>query len=225
MKTGHVRFSPEWWECMTMPEPNSGCLLWMGSVCKSGYGRVAYSGNGSPVLIHRIAYECAFGPILDRRHVCHRCDTPSCVNPDHLFIGTQKDNMRDMFAKGRARPGGDASGKKAKLRLLRTVAAPEVMSGLALSNSNEDVVNRDLIHLLRTTAIVAGWRHVTGVPARRPTTAIVLWKRPETRTAEPVSHKGTGYQSAATLAGCCGPSRSPAICLSGTPSRRGTEDV
>lgn len=99
------RFTPEWWQEYTMPELNTGCHLWLRTVCKDGYGRVGIPGK-SPVLIHRIAYAQFVGPIPDGMKVCHRCDTPSCVNPDHLFVGTQFDNLRDMWSKGRARPHG-----------------------------------------------------------------------------------------------------------------------
>lgn len=88
-----------------MPEPNSGCHLWTGTVCKHGYGRI-YRKGASPVLVHRVAWERVHGPIPAGLKVCHRCDTPSCVNPDHLFLGTQRDNLRDMYAKGRGRPFG-----------------------------------------------------------------------------------------------------------------------
>lgn len=93
------------------PEPNTGCHLWTGSACKVGYGRIRPRGappSASPILVHRIAWEFAYGPIPAGMKVCHRCDMPSCVNPDHLFLGTQKENMRDMFAKKRARPRGVA---------------------------------------------------------------------------------------------------------------------
>jgi hypothetical protein len=153
MKSRFKRFSPEWWAWMTVPEPNTGCLLWLGAVCKSGYGRIASSSGGSPVLAHRIAYECAHGPI-GRRHLCHRCDTPSCVNPEHLFVGTQRDNIRDMFRKGRARPRGVQ------------VSAPVTARELSSANSYSGVRIVDDLHLIRTNASVARWRHVTGVEAR-----------------------------------------------------------
>jgi hypothetical protein len=197
VKSAHKRFSPEWWAWMTMPEPNSGCLLWLGCVCKNGYGRIGYGSGGSAVLVHRIAYESAFGPFDRSRHVCHSCDTPSCVNPDHLFIGTQRDNMRDMFEKGRGNPGGL---KPRRVRLLTTVAPLE----LAIVNSNASVRIVEDIHHIRTTPIVAGWRHVTGVPARRPTQAMTLYECPDNRTPKPSSAVAPGYESGATVAPCCG---------------------
>lgn len=105
------RFSPEWWAERVEPEPNTGCHIWLGTVCRLGYGRVGMKGR-SPVLVHRVAYECAYGPYDASLKVCHRCDNPSCVNPDHLFLGTQRDNMHDMFRKGRARPRGATQPKR-----------------------------------------------------------------------------------------------------------------
>jgi len=61
--------------------------------------------NGSPVRAHRAAYELAHGPIKDGMLVCHRCDNPKCVNVDHLFLGTNDDNMKDCKRKGRTNMG------------------------------------------------------------------------------------------------------------------------
>lgn len=83
-----------------LPEPNTGCWLWEGSYDrKSGYGWIRI--NGRNMRSHRAAWEETYGPIPKGLHVCHRCDTPPCVNPKHLFLGTRSDNMTDMVKKGR----------------------------------------------------------------------------------------------------------------------------
>ena len=77
------------------------CWLWTATKNKQGYGQV-YA-NGRLQLAHRVAYELNVGSILPGLHLLHRCDTPACVRPDHMFIGTHFDNMQDMIRKGRAR--------------------------------------------------------------------------------------------------------------------------
>jgi hypothetical protein len=87
------RFEEKW-----MPEPNTGCWLWIGRT-RIGYGR--FDIGDKVIYAHRLAWELYRGPIPEGLHVCHDCDTPCCVNPDHLFLGTQKDNMQDKIKKGR----------------------------------------------------------------------------------------------------------------------------
>jgi hypothetical protein len=86
-----------------IPEPNTGCWLWMGTQHSKGYGTVR--AGRLPTFAHRVAYEMTHGPIPKGLLVCHRCDVRWCVNPTHLFVGTHRDNMDDMKRKGRAATG------------------------------------------------------------------------------------------------------------------------
>jgi hypothetical protein len=89
------------------PDPNSGCFIWVGAVARKGYGcfMVGSLRDGSRRLTqaHRFAWERANGPIPAGMCVLHKCDTPCCVNPDHMRLGTLHDNAMDMAAKGRGR--------------------------------------------------------------------------------------------------------------------------
>jgi hypothetical protein len=86
-----------------LPEPNSGCWLWLGAVNEDGYGRVGVRDGElwRNAHAHRHVYELLVGPIAAGKHLLHRCDNPCCVNPDHLFQGTPKTNKEDSVAKGR----------------------------------------------------------------------------------------------------------------------------
>jgi len=81
----------------------SGCWLWTGTVTSRGYGKIGLgSAVEGEVLAHRLSWELANGkPVPDSLYVLHRCDNPLCVNPDHLFVGSQADNVHDMMTKGR----------------------------------------------------------------------------------------------------------------------------
>jgi len=81
----------------------TGCLEWSGCTTKKGYGMV--SNGNRPVLVHRYFYEKWVGRIPKGLNVCHRCDNPSCVEPAHLFIGTNADNTADMVEKCRQARG------------------------------------------------------------------------------------------------------------------------
>lgn len=86
-----------------VPEPNSGCLLWLGAVNDSGYGHMSF--GAKVVGVHRLAWISAIGPIPAGAHVLHSCDQPSCLNVRHLFLGDHAANMRDMASKKRGKGG------------------------------------------------------------------------------------------------------------------------
>ena len=81
------------------PVTESGCVIFMGGVSKSGYG-VFWNGERH-VGAHRHSYEANRGLIPGGLYVCHHCDVKTCVNPEHLFLGTNADNQQDFKAKGR----------------------------------------------------------------------------------------------------------------------------
>ena len=81
--------------------PESGCWIWMGCFDKDGYGRIRKKYSKSLIRAHRWSWELFNGKIPHGLWVLHKCDTPSCVNPYHLFLGTHTDNMRDCAKKKR----------------------------------------------------------------------------------------------------------------------------
>lgn len=81
---------------------NGDCLEWQRSKNAEGYGSVAFAGRIWST--HRLSYTLAVGVIPDGLLVCHHCDNPSCINPAHLFVGTNGDNVRDSVRKGRNKP-------------------------------------------------------------------------------------------------------------------------
>ena len=81
---------------------STSCWVWKGSKNNKGYGKISNGGRGKGMkLAHRLSYEIAYGPISKDIYVLHICDNPSCVRPDHLFLGSKKDNSQDMAKKGR----------------------------------------------------------------------------------------------------------------------------
>lgn len=96
----------ERFEAKYIPEPNSGCWIWTGAVNYRGYGRFGLEGRNE--IASRVSYEIYHGVDPGQLSVLHKCDTPCCVNPGHLFLGSTKDNSVDMAKKGRQ--------PKAKLR-------------------------------------------------------------------------------------------------------------
>jgi len=92
--------------------PVEGCWEWTGKL-QFGYGHARF--RGKTEAAHRVAWRVFRGPIPEELNVLHQCDNRRCVRPDHLFLGTQLDNMRDMFAKGRQHDRSGENSGRAKL--------------------------------------------------------------------------------------------------------------
>lgn len=86
-------------ESKTTFEPMTGCQLWIYGADKNGYGKLKV--NDKHWRAHRLSYLIYKGHLEDSDLVCHKCDTPACINPDHLFLGTPLTNMQDKVKKGR----------------------------------------------------------------------------------------------------------------------------
>jgi hypothetical protein len=102
--------------------PESGCWIWLGSITNHGYGTMTL-GARTNISAHRASYELKHGPIPDGMLALHTCDIKCCVNPDHIFIGTQKENMADKVRKNR-----QAKGEKHGMHKLTEPQAVEIKS-------------------------------------------------------------------------------------------------
>jgi len=115
-KAKHI--TPErFWPRLDYPDGPDGCWLWRGTCGANGYGHISV--GGSPRGAHRMAYTFAYGDIPDGLWVLHRCDTPACCNPTHLFLGTVADNNSDKHQKGRDARGEDHGSRTHPTRLAR----------------------------------------------------------------------------------------------------------
>jgi hypothetical protein len=144
-------------EYYTVRDTNpKGCWLWAMAVNAKGYG-VCSEG-----LVHRASYKMAFGDIPAGKYVLHRCDVRRCCNPEHLYVGTQKDNMRDMLERKRLGSRGQPKGQRhAKAKL--TDALVMLMRAMAKAGETTDVLaDRFKISQTQVRRVVAGrqWGHL-----------------------------------------------------------------
>jgi len=95
------------------------CWLWVAALNNKGYGKFLSLAHGPGTYAHRFSWMLHYGPIPQGLCVLHKCDVPRCIRPDHLFLGTHKDNMRDMVAKGRV-VQAPANRRQAELKRAQT---------------------------------------------------------------------------------------------------------
>ncbi len=134
------------------------CWLWKGTTLANGYGQFQH--HRKRYTAHRMAWIIANGQIPDGMMVLHHCDVRACVNPAHLFIGTPKDNTRDMVEKGRAK------GPLQPMTKLEACEIPTIMCRHFAEGRNMTEIAREFgVHRMTIDAIVKGhtWKHLTGM--------------------------------------------------------------
>lgn len=135
-----------------------GCWLWTGAKNEKGYGVIGRGGRGSGnEKAHRVSWMIHFGPIPDGLFVCHKCDNPACVNPDHLFLGTNDDNVQDMVSKNRNARGETSYAKLTEEQVIDIRQRHKQREVSCQDLANEYGVSRSEVQL-----IVSGkrWEHV-----------------------------------------------------------------
>jgi len=175
------------------------CWIWTGQIIYRGYGRLTF--NGKSQLAHRVAYSLIRGPIPDGMFVCHHCDNPPCVNPNHLFAGTHLDNMGDAANKGRM-PRGERN-TNAKLTPELVI---EMRSRYANGETNISGLAREYkVDFQTADPAIFGrtWKHVPGCLERPVSTRKKGDHRPKLnrKIAEEIREKfSAGNSSMPTLA-------------------------
>lgn len=156
-KTLKERFDEKWVE-----DPDTSCWNWMGSKHNAamGYGRISTKGIWK--LAHRVSYELHKGEISEGFLVCHTCDNPLCVNPDHLFLGTHDDNMKDMVDKKRSPLGYRNNSNK--------LTEEQVMNIFNDNGSMTKIAEKYNIHRITVNNIKLGkiWSWLTGKKYIKP---------------------------------------------------------
>lgn len=144
----------EHWSRYVLEQPEGRCWIWQGNKDKDGYGKICH--DGKHLRAHRVSYELHIGEIEDGMSVCHTCDNPSCVNPEHLFAGTNRENMIDMVHKNR--------GPRQKLTTKDII---DIRAMLADGYGAEDIAVKYSVHPYTIRRIRNGrrWGHVNEAAA------------------------------------------------------------
>jgi len=140
------------WENIIKRGPND-CWRWLGSITQGGYGRITI--QGKTYNVNRLSYYLDKGEDPGDCYVCHTCDTPSCVNPAHLWLGSQSDNMQDCSHKRRI-----AKGSRHGISKLTEVEVKEILESKETHQSIADTygVSRSNIGLIKSGK---RWKHLT----------------------------------------------------------------
>lgn len=131
------------------------CWEWQGAIVQNGYGQIGKQSSRA-YYAHRLSYELHKGPIPEGMYVCHSCDNKRCVNPNHLWAGTNGDNMRDAYSKGLIRPRRGEEHARAKLtnEVVRQMRSGEITAAEAARMTGADY------ETARHAKIGKTWRHL-----------------------------------------------------------------
>ena len=140
--------------------PNYDCWIWKGATYDGGYGKFHWI-DDRDMGAHRISWTIHYDKIPPKMEVCHTCDNPSCVNPEHLFLGTHKENMKDRERKGRRTPPKGEKNGKARLTEEQVI---EIKKALKEGNiSGTELAKIYKVTKVQISYIKLGksWSHVT----------------------------------------------------------------
>lgn len=147
---------------LAIPEPNSGCLIWEGAVDKHGYGHLSVFGR--QYIAHRWYWSLLNGPLRPEQFLCHKCDTPLCINPYHMFVGDNGSNTRDKVSKrrhsfGERVPQAKLTNDKVRAILVDTRRQLDIAAEYGLSPNHVSLIQRGKV-----------WRHLHKIdrPALTP---------------------------------------------------------
>lgn len=138
-----------------------GCWIWKKSVGRNGYGKYAL-GRGKTIGAHRASYQAFNGEIPFGLDVCHRCDVRKCVNPQHLFVGTRSENIKDAVAKDRWHRENRPRGQTKPAAKLKDADIPTILAALNAGETKASL-GRTYSVTPRTIALIKsgeGWKHI-----------------------------------------------------------------
>lgn len=142
------------------PQDPNKCYLWIGSTVPKGYGVISI--NNRQTYVHRVSYQYYYKEDPTGMYVCHTCDTPNCVNPKHLFLGTALDNNTDMYEKGR---NNQPKGNSAPTAILYEVQVIQILedSMTGKYSSIAEIARKHLVKFMAISAIFhnRSWKHIT----------------------------------------------------------------